>query len=332
MAPSLKDSDLLRVNVLLDGIWCDADSSATFVVTNPASGEVIAQVPDCAAAETQRAIAAAQQAWPAWRAMPASQRSKILQSWGDLIIQHQDDLATLLTCEQGKPLAEARTEIAAAAAFVQWFAEEAKRIYGDVIPTAANDRRLLVIKQPIGVCAAITPWNFPCAMIARKVAPALAAGCTVVLKPAEQTPLSAFALAELAVRAGVPHGVLNVVTGDPQIIGRELTANPIVRKLSFTGSTQVGRLLMAQCAPTLKKLSLELGGNAPFIVFDDADLEEAVAGAVAAKYRNSGRPAFVLIDFWCMSRCMSYLPKNWPPPLQSSASAVAFWLMSCRGH
>jgi len=285
----LTDQSLLKDKVLIAGIWCAADNGKTLAVTNPSNGDIVAQVPDCGASETQRAIAAADKALIEWRATTANQRGKILQTWSELIVQHATDLARLLTLEQGKPLAEASTEIAAAAAFMQWFAEEAKRIYGDVIPSAAAERRLLVIKQAIGVCAAITPWNFPCSMIARKVAPALAAGCTMVLKPAEKTPLSALALAELALRAGVPAGVFNVVVGDPQIIGAELTANPTVRKLSFTGSTAVGRLLMAQCAPTLKKLSLELGGNAPFIVFDDADLDAAVAGAIAAKYRNSGQ-------------------------------------------
>ncbi|HSB96170.1 MAG TPA: NAD-dependent succinate-semialdehyde dehydrogenase [Spongiibacteraceae bacterium] len=285
----LTDQSLLKDKVLIGSAWCAADSGKTLAVTNPSNDDIVAQVPDCGAAETQRAIAAADTALIEWRATTANQRGKILQAWSELIVKHATDLAQLLTLEQGKPLAEARTEIAAAAAFLQWFAEEAKRVYGDVIPSAAADRRLLVIKQPIGVCAAITPWNFPCSMIARKVAPALAAGCTMVLKPAEKTPLSALALAELALRAGVPAGVFNVVIGDPQIIGAELTANATVRKLSFTGSTAVGRLLMAQCAPTLKKLSLELGGNAPFIVFDDADLDAAVAGAIAAKYRNSGQ-------------------------------------------
>jgi succinate-semialdehyde dehydrogenase/glutarate-semialdehyde dehydrogenase len=254
-------------------------------------------VPHCGAEDTRRAIAAAERALPAWRALPAGQRSRILQRWGELMLQHQDDLAMLLTMEQGKPLAEARTEIGTGAAFVQWFAEEAKRVYGDIVPAATADRRLLVVKQPIGVCAAITPWNFPCAMIARKLAPALAAGCTAVLKPAAQTPLSALALAELGIRAGIPAGVLNVVTGDPAAIGGELTASPTVRKLSFTGSTAIGRLLMAQCAPTVKKLSLELGGNAPFIVFEDADLDAAVEGAIAAKYRNSGQTCICVNRF-----------------------------------
>jgi succinate-semialdehyde dehydrogenase / glutarate-semialdehyde dehydrogenase len=297
MTISLKDSALFKEKVLVDGSWCDADSGATLAVVDPASGARIALVPVCGAAETRRAIAAAAKALVAWRAESANQRSRILQRWAELMLQHQEDLALLLTREQGKPLAEARTEIATGAAFIQWFAEEARRIYGDIVSAATPDRRLLVIKQPVGVCAAITPWNFPCAMIARKLAPALAAGCTVVLKPAEQTPLSALALAELAIRAGIPVGVLNVVTGDPVAIGGELTSSPAVRKLSFTGSTAVGRLLMAQCAPTVKKLSLELGGNAPFMVFDDADLDAAVAGAIAAKYRNSGQTCICVNRF-----------------------------------
>jgi succinate-semialdehyde dehydrogenase/glutarate-semialdehyde dehydrogenase len=297
MSISLKDSLLYRQKMLIDGAWCDADTGAAQPVTNPADGAIVARVPVAAAAETRRAIAAAERALPAWRALAASQRARILQRWGESILEHQEDLAALLTLEQGKPLAEARTEIAAGAAFVQWFAEEARRVYGDIVPAASPDRRLLVIKQPVGVCAAITPWNFPCAMIARKLAPALAAGCTAVLKPAEQTPLSALALAELGTRAGIPAGVLNVVTGDPVAIGGELTSNPVVRKLSFTGSTEVGRLLMAQCAPTVKKLSLELGGNAPFLVFEDADLDAAVAGAIAAKYRNSGQTCICVNRF-----------------------------------
>jgi succinate-semialdehyde dehydrogenase/glutarate-semialdehyde dehydrogenase len=297
MSISLKDSTLLKEKTLIDGNWCDAETGARLAVVDPASGALIAQVPACTAVETRRAIEAAERALATWRTVPANQRGRILQRWSELMMQHQEDLATLLTREQGKPLAEARTEIGAGAAFVQWFAEEAKRVYGDIVPAATADRRLLVIKQPVGVCAAITPWNFPCAMIARKLAPALAAGCTVVLKPAEQTPLSALALAELGIRAGIPAGVLNVVTGDPVAIGGELTTNPAVRKLSFTGSTEIGRLLMAQCAPTVKKLSLELGGNAPFIVFEDADLDAAVEGAIAAKYRNSGQTCICVNRF-----------------------------------
>jgi len=246
-------------------------------------------VPRLHAAETKRAIEAADRAWPAWRRKTAKERSAILRKWQDLMLANLDDLALILTTEQGKPLAEAKGEVTIGAAYVEWFAEEAKRVYGDVIPTIGNDRRLVVVKEPVGVCAAITPWNFPCSMITRKVSPALAAGCTVVIKPAEATPYSAFALAELAQRAGFPPGVLNVITGDAPSIGGEMCANPTVRKLSFTGSTEVGRLLMRQVAPTIKKISLELGGNAPFIVFDDADLDAAAEGAIISKYRNAGQ-------------------------------------------
>ncbi|MBK6632499.1 MAG: NADP-dependent succinate-semialdehyde dehydrogenase [Betaproteobacteria bacterium] len=276
----------------MDGAWCGADGGAVFTVNNPASGEALAAVPDMGAAETRRAIDAADAAWPAWREKTARERAAVLRKWFELMLAHADDLALLMTSEQGKPLAEAKGEVLYAASFVEWFAEEAKRVYGDTIPATQADKRLIVVRQPIGVSAAITPWNFPAAMITRKVAPALAAGCTVVVKPAEQTPLSALALAELAQRAGFPAGVFNVVTGSAESapkIGGELTANPIVRKLSFTGSTEVGRLLMAQCAPTIKKVSLELGGNAPFIVFDDADIDAAVEGALASKYRNTGQ-------------------------------------------
>ena len=286
----LRDPELLRQGAFIDGAW--VEGAATFAVADPASGEVLAHVPDLGAAETRRAIDAANAAWPAWRALTAARRSAVLRAWFELILANIDDLAQLITREQGKPLAEARGETAYAASFVEWFAEEGKRVYGDIIPAPSGDRRILVMKQPIGVCAAITPWNFPAAMITRKVAPALAAGCTVVIKPAEQTPLTALALAELAFRAGFPPGVINVVTGSAAaapIIGGELTANPVVRKLSFTGSTEIGRLLMAQCAPTVKKLSLELGGNAPFIVFDDADVDAAVEGAITSKYRNAGQ-------------------------------------------
>jgi succinate-semialdehyde dehydrogenase/glutarate-semialdehyde dehydrogenase len=288
-APALADPALLRTHCYVDGAWVDAENAARFPVVNPATGMPVASVPMCGAAETRRAIAAAAAAWPAWRACTARERSTILRRWSDLMLAHIDDLALLLTTEQGKPLAEARGEITIGAAYVEWFAEEGKRIYGDVIPTIANDRRLVVIKEPVGVCAAITPWNFPSSMITRKVAPALAVGCTVVIKPAEATPLSALALAELAQRAGFPPGVLNVVTGDPVAIGGQMCADPMVRKLSFTGSTAVGRLLMRQVAPTIKKLSLELGGNAPFIVFDDADIDAAVDGAMISKYRNAGQ-------------------------------------------
>lgn len=280
---------LLRTHCLIDGQWVGADSSKTFPVTNPATGEVFASVPDMGAAETARAIAAAERAWTGWRGKIAKERAAVLRRWYELILNHTDDLARILTAEQGKPLGEARNEIVYAAGFVEWFAEEARRAYGETIPSPVADKRLLAIRQPIGVCAAITPWNFPAAMITRKIAPALAAGCTVVVKPAEQTPLTALALAELAVQAGFPPGVVNLVTGDPATIGGELTSSPQVRKLSFTGSTEVGRLLMAQCAATVKKVSLELGGNAPFIVFGDADLDAAVEGALLSKYRNSGQ-------------------------------------------
>ena len=280
---------LLRSSVFFGGNCVKADSGASIAVRDPASGLLLAEVPDCGASETQRAIAAADAALPAWRAQTAKQRAQMLQRWFVLINQNAEDLARMITAECGKPLTEARGEVTYGASFVEWFAEEGKRVYGETIPTTVEDKRLVVIKQAIGVCAAITPWNFPLAMITRKVAPALAAGCTVVVKPAEQTPLTALALAVLAEEAGFPAGVFNVLTGDPVAIGGELTASPIVRKLSFTGSTEVGRLLMAQCAPTIKKLSLELGGNAPFIVFDDADVDAAVNGALIAKYRNTGQ-------------------------------------------
>ncbi|WP_141056285.1 NADP-dependent succinate-semialdehyde dehydrogenase [Tepidiphilus succinatimandens] len=286
---NLKDPSLFRTQAYIDGRWADADDGAVLTVRNPADGSVLGTVPKMGAAETRRAIEAANAAWPAWRALTAGARAKILRRWFDLIVENQEDLAVLMTSEQGKPLAEARGEVLYAASFIEWFAEEGKRIYGDVIPPHLADKRIVVTKEPIGVCGAITPWNFPSAMITRKAGPALAAGCPMVLKPASQTPYSALALAVLAERAGVPAGVFNVVTGSATAIGGELTANPIVRKLSFTGSTETGIKLMAQCAPTLKKLSLELGGNAPFIVFDDADLDAAVQGALASKYRNTGQ-------------------------------------------
>jgi succinate-semialdehyde dehydrogenase/glutarate-semialdehyde dehydrogenase len=287
--PALKDAKLFRDQAYVDGAWVDADSRARFDVDNPADGAILGSVPDMGTAETRRAIQAAEAALPAWRGLVAKERSKILRRWFDLIVANADDLAQLLTAEQGKPLAEAKGEILYGASFVEWYAEEAKRVYGDVIPTPTSDRRIIVIKQPIGVVAAITPWNFPNAMITRKVAPGLAVGCTFVLKPAEQTPFSALALAELAERAGIPKGVLNMVTGDAVAIGKEMCANPTVRKVTFTGSTEVGRILMRQSADTIKKLSLELGGNAPFIVFDDADLDAAAEGALASKYRNAGQ-------------------------------------------
>ena len=285
----LKDPSLFRQQAYIDGVWLDADSGQTIKVNNPATGEIIATVPKMGAAETRRAIEAAELALPAWRALTAKERAVKLRRWFELLMENQDDLGRLMTLEQGKPLAEAKGEIAYAASFIEWFAEEAKRVYGDTIPGHQADKRILVIKQPIGVTAAITPWNFPCAMITRKAGPALAAGCTMVIKPASQTPLSALALVALAERAGIPKGVLSVVTGSAGDIGSELTSNPIVRKLSFTGSTEIGRQLMMECAKDIKKVSLELGGNAPFIVFDDADLDAAVEGAMASKYRNAGQ-------------------------------------------
>ena len=286
---TLKDPSLLRQQCFIAGQWCDADGGATIQVTNPATGESLGTVPKMGAAETRRAIEAANAAWPEWRKKPAKVRAAILRKWNDLILANADDLAALMTAEQGKPLAESKGEIAYAASFIEWFGEEAKRIAGETLASPWPDKRVLVTREPIGVCAAITPWNFPSAMITRKAGPALAAGCPMVVKPAELTPFSALALAVLAERAGVPAGVFSVVTGASREIGGEMTANPIVRKLSFTGSTAVGRLLMEQCAPTIKKLSLELGGNAPFIVFDDADLDAAVEGAIASKYRNAGQ-------------------------------------------
>lgn len=287
--PDLSRSDLLRTQCYIDGQWTDADSGATFAVDNPANGSHIADVPDMGVDETRRAIAAAQAAQAAWAARTGKDRAAILRKMFTLIMDHQEDLAVLMTAEQGKPIGESRGEIAYAANFIEWFAEEGKRIYGDVIPSHAADKRIVVLKQPIGVCAAITPWNFPAAMITRKIGPALAAGCAVVVKPAEHTPLSALALCVLAEEAGIPAGVLSCITGDAATIGGELTSNDTVRKISFTGSTQVGRILMEQSAQHIKKMSLELGGNAPFIVFDDADLDAAVAGAIAAKFRNAGQ-------------------------------------------
>lgn len=285
----LKDQGLFHTRCYIDGDWVDADSGETIDVVNPATGEVLGAVPKMGAAEARRAVAAADAAWPAWRALTGKERGKKLRDWYDLMLEHLDDLGLMMTLEQGKPLAEAKGEIHYASWFVEWFAEEAKRAYGETIPSTFGDRRIVVSKEPVGVAAAITPWNFPAAMITRKVAPALAAGCPIVVKPATATPFSALALAELAERAGFPKGVLNVITGGAQAIGGELTGNPTVRKLSFTGSTEIGKVLMAQCAGTVKKVSLELGGNAPLIVFDDADLDRAVAGAMASKYRNTGQ-------------------------------------------
>lgn len=285
----LNDHKLFRQQAFIQGEWRDANNQQTIDVTNPANGQLLGTVPKMGAGETRAAIEAANQALPAWRALTAKERAVILRRWFDLMMANQDDLAKLMTLEQGKPLAEAKGEIAYAASFIEWFAEEGKRIYGDTIPGHQADKRLIVIKQPIGVTAAITPWNFPAAMITRKAGPALAAGCTMVLKPASQTPFSALALAELAQRAGIPAGVFNVVTGSASEVGNELTGNALVRKLSFTGSTEIGRQLMQQCAKDIKKVSLELGGNAPFIVFDDADLDKAVEGALASKFRNAGQ-------------------------------------------
>jgi succinate-semialdehyde dehydrogenase/glutarate-semialdehyde dehydrogenase len=285
----LKDSKLFRQQCYIDGAWLDADAGTTIVVTNPANNEELGTVPKMGTAETRRAIEAADAALPAWRARTAKDRSALLHRWFELMLEHKQDLAMIMTAEQGKPLTESLGEIGYGASFIEWFSEEAKRVYGDTIPAQATDRRIVVIKQPIGVVGAITPWNFPNAMITRKCGAALAAGCTVVVKPASQTPYSALALAELAERAGIPRGVLNIVSGSAAAIGGELTSNPIVRKITFTGSTEVGKLLMKQSAETVKRVSLELGGNAPFIVFDDADLDAAVLGAIASKYRNTGQ-------------------------------------------
>jgi len=283
------DNTLFRQQACIDGRWCDAASGDTVAVFDPALGEQVGTVPRMGEAETVAAIEAANAALPAWKQRTAKERAGLLRKWFELILQHEQDLAALMTREQGKPLQEALGEVRYAASFIEWFAEEAKRLYGDVIPSPTADKRLVVVQEPIGVCTAITPWNFPAAMITRKAAPALAAGCTMVVKPANETPFTALALAELALRAGIPAGALNIVTGDAVAIGKQFTSHPLVRKLSFTGSTPVGRLLMAQCAGTIKKVSLELGGNAPFIVFDDADVEAAVEGALQAKYRNAGQ-------------------------------------------
>ncbi|UBH27063.1 NAD-dependent succinate-semialdehyde dehydrogenase [Aeromonas enteropelogenes] len=290
MSGTIPNSSLIKSRAYIDGHWCDAASGRTFEVTNPASGAVITQVPDMNAEDTRRAIEAAKAAQPAWAALTAKERSNKLYAWFAAITAHTDELARIMTCEQGKPLAEAKGEVAYGASFIQWFAEEGKRAYGRTIPGFSGDRRLATIKQPVGVVAAITPWNFPIAMITRKAGPALAAGCTIVIKPAAETPLCALALAALAEEAGIPAGVINIITShQAAVVGDELCQNPVVRKLSFTGSTRIGKLLMRQCADTMKRVSLELGGNAPFIVFDDADLDAAVAGALASKYRNAGQ-------------------------------------------
>ncbi len=285
----IKDQNLFRQQAYINGAWVGADSGKTIDVTNPATNEVLGTIPHMGAAETRRAIAAAEAAWSGWRKKTAKERANILRKWFNLMMENQEDLAILMTAEQGKPLAESRGEIAYAASFIEWFAEEGKRLYGDVIPAHQPDKRIVVLKEPVGVVAAITPWNFPSAMITRKAGPALAAGCPIVLKPATQTPYSALALAVLAERAGIPAGIFNVVTGSAKEIGGEMTGNPAVRKLTFTGSTEIGKVLMSQCAGTVKKMSLELGGNAPFIVFDDADLDAAVEGAIMSKFRNTGQ-------------------------------------------
>ena len=286
---SISDQTLLRTQAYIDGEWVDSDSGETYEVTNPANGKIIAKVAKCGTAETRRAIEAAGRAMDAWRSKSAKQRAAIMRTWFNLMMENQEDLAQIMTAEQGKPLAESRGEIAYGASYIEWFAEEAKRVYGDTIPAPSGDKRIVVIKQPVGVVACITPWNFPNAMLARKIAPALAVGCSVVCKPANYTPLSAFAFAELGERAGIPAGVINLVSGRTAAIGEELTSNPIVRKLTFTGSTPVGKQLMAACTATMKRTSMELGGNAPFIVFDDADLDEAVKGAIICKFRNAGQ-------------------------------------------
>ncbi len=285
----LKDPTLFCQRCYIGGAWVDADQGETLVINNPATGKALGTVPKMGGDETRRAIAAANAAWPGWRALTAAERGKKLRRWHALMLDNQDDLALIMTSEQGKPLAESAGEISYAADYLEWFAEEGRRAYGEIVPPNAADRRILAMREPVGVCAAITPWNFPAAMITRKAGAALAAGCTLVVKPASQTPFSALALAALAERAGIPPGVFNVLTGSAKLIGAEICANPVVRKLSFTGSTETGAQLIAQCAPTVKKLSMELGGNAPFIVFDDADLDAAVTGAIASKYRNTGQ-------------------------------------------
>jgi succinate-semialdehyde dehydrogenase / glutarate-semialdehyde dehydrogenase len=298
----LRDPELLRTRAFIGGKWVEAAGGATHAIHNPATRESIGTVPNMGVPDTRRAIESASQAFPAWAAMTAKERAVILRRWFELLMGNQEDLATIMTAEQGKPLAEAKGEISYGAAFIEWFAEEGKRLYGDVIPAHQADRRLVVLRQPVGVVAAITPWNFPLAMITRKAGPALAAGCTLVCKPAGQTPFSALAAAMLAERAGVPPGVLNIITGDAAAIGGELTSNPRVRKVTFTGSTAVGKKLMAQCAGTVKRLTMELGGNAPFIVFEDADLDAAVAGAIASKYRNTGQTCI------CANRLLVHAP------------------------
>ena len=319
----LQDPALLRTQAYVNGEWIGSAGAAVQDVINPATGEKIGTVPDMGASETRRAIEAAAAAFPAWAGRTAKERAVILRRWYELMMANQDDLARIMTAEQGKPLAESKGEIAYAASFIEWFAEEGKRLYGDIIPAHHTDKRLLVLRQPIGVVAAITPWNFPAAMITRKAGPALAAGCTFVCKPASQTPFSALAMAELGARAGLPAGVLNIVTGrDAAAIGVEMTSNPTVRKITFTGSTGMGKKLMSQSAGTLKKLSLELGGNAPFIVFEDADLDAAVAGAIASKYRNTGQTCVCANRLLVQSACMSASPASWWMRSRSCASAT----------
>jgi succinate-semialdehyde dehydrogenase/glutarate-semialdehyde dehydrogenase len=310
MSIQISDQALLRTQAYIDGQWVDADSGEKLAVTNPANGEVIAQVARCSTAETRRAIEAADKALPAWRQKSAKERGGYLRKWFNLMMEAQEDLAIILTTEQGKPLAEARGEIAYGASYIEWFAEEGKRVYGDTIPAPSSDKRVVCIRQPVGVVACITPWNFPNAMLTRKIAPALAAGCTVVCKPANATPLSAYAFVELAERAGIPAGVINVVTGETSAIGKELTSNPTVRKLTFTGSTPVGKQLMAECAQTVKRTSMELGGNAPFIVFDDADIDAAIAGAMISKYRNAGQTCVCANRFLVQEGCYDEFAKK----------------------
>jgi succinate-semialdehyde dehydrogenase/glutarate-semialdehyde dehydrogenase len=325
---ALAETSLFRQQCYVNGAWTHARSGEALEVDNPATGEVIGAVPAFGREETRAAIEAAGAAWSGWRARPAKERAKLMRRWFELMMAHQEDLAVLMTTEQGKPLAESRGEIAYAASFVEWFAEEAKRVYGDVINHPLPGKRIVVLKQPIGVVASITPWNFPAAMITRKCAPALAAGCPVVIRPASQTPFSALALAELADRAGIPAGVVNVITGPSGPMGAELTSNPTVRKLSFTGSTEVGKLLMSQCASTVKKVSLELGGNAPFIVFNDADLDAAVAGAMASKYRNAGQTCVcanrVLVQDGIRTGSTTRSPRSWPRRWPRSGSAMGW--------
>ena len=321
----LNDPSLLKTDALINGQW--VAGSSRFDITDPATGAVLANVANLGPAETEAAIAAANAAWPAWKAKTAKERSIILRKWYDLLMANQDDLGRIMTAEQGKPLAEAKGEVAYGASFVEWFAEEAKRINGETLPQFDNSRRLLVLKQPIGVCAAITPWNFPLAMITRKVAPALAAGCPVIIKPAELTPLTALAAAELAMRAGIPPGVLNMITADSDnsiAVGKVLCASDVVRHISFTGSTEVGRILMAQSAPTVKKMSLELGGNAPFIVFEDADIDSAVEGAFASKYRNAGQTCVCTNRFYVQEAVYEEFVKKFAAKVQTAKVGNGF--------